>query len=321
MPKELIKKRIALEKGIKLVADDFEILQDKILYNLNSIPTRTIPEEYISSNATTIKKRFGHLFYGALYPINGVSSKNRRYKDKSWESPQDYTEARELKGPVVWKYIGIQPQYGTRVHWADESRVFDILTEEHITLVIDGLRNRKDQIQVAKELYDIKEELEEKLELIGSNNLTNFPLDKTYPIQLLLINDSLEGTTLPYDQIPVTCSKVTLSRTDLNFKLEMSQKVEDFLKDTYNISTTSYYGGSKEISVTLPLLSGQLEVVPMDDIGWEGKFMPLNIHEPFQSSSIDAFFEKSKQAKKEALDIIEAAELKYASRLLMKGAF
>ena len=153
---QLITKRNALEKGVNQLESEFTDLKLDICKQLNSIPSRTLPDDYINNDINLIKRRFGNLFYGALFPINGVSSKNRRYIDQTWKSPVDYQEARDKQGPAVWKYIGVQPQYGTRVHWADAGRVFDTLKEEHIGLVLNGLRNRKDQVQVAKELYDIK---------------------------------------------------------------------------------------------------------------------------------------------------------------------
>ena len=107
-----------------------------------------------------------------------------------------------------------------------------------------------------------------------------------------------------------------------NSILNFSKKVEDYLKDTYNITRTSnYYGNGSDCRVTLELLDREEDKVPKGDFGWETKFIVANIHEPFACSAIDRFFEQCKTSKKEALDIIDEAEVKYAPRLLMKGAF
>ena len=318
---QLITKRNALEKGVNQLESEFTDLKLDICKQLNSIPSRTLPDDYINNDINLIKRRFGNLFYGALFPINGVSSKNRRYIDQTWKSPVDYQEARDKQGPAVWKYIGVQPQYGTRVHWADRSRVFDTLREEHIGLVLNGLRNRKDQVQVAKELYDIKKELDDQLtEMDQTGNKVS--LNKTYELEILLTDDKFLGTILPYDKIPATCSKIEMNRAEIIFILDFSKKVEDYLKNTYKITRTSnYYGSGSDCRVTLELLDREEDKVPKGDFGWETKFIVANIHEPFACSAIDRFFEQCKTSKKEALDIIDEAEVKYAPRLLMKGAF
>ena len=328
--KDLVLKTTALAKGIERLGIDFKQSLNQNIEIINKIETREIESNQgLSQSVTSIKTKFGELFYGSLCPINGVGSKNRRYHDKSWKTPDNYEDARALQGPVVWKKIGTQRNYSSRVQWYDTREVFDRLTSEHIDLVIDGLRNRKDQRSVAKDLLNIRDNIKNALEDAGGIEKTCM-LNKAYPCELVLMTDAYNGVKLPSDLVPAICEEVLIDGEKLTFYFKVSSEISTYLKDTWDIDINgnNYYYGSQQAQQRKDSGSWTLNILDKVDINsyygdfsYNKHFIPTGVHAAYSDSAIDKFFNESVSKKKDAIDLIEDAQSKYAPRLLMKGAF
>jgi len=328
--KNLVLKATALAKGIERLGIDFQNEIDKNVSKVNQIKTREVEaSQGLSQSVTSIKRKFGDLFYGSLCPINGVGPKNRRYFNKSWKTPDNYEDARALQGPVVWKKIGEQRNYSTRVNWCDSAQVFDTLKSEHIDLVINGLRNRKDQRQVAKDLFSLKEEIQLSLENAGAME-KNCILSKPYECQLVLVDEKFNNIQLPSDIVPSICKEVLINGEKLTFYFDLSTKVIDHLKDRWDIDVNSnnYYYGSNincqktdTADLTLNILEKADGETFHGEFSYHKYFIPIGLYKAYSDPAIDKFFNESVSKKRDAIDLIEDAQSKYAPRLLMKGAF
>lgn len=344
MMKELISKTEAIRLALKNTHAaylDRIIKDDKLVteHIANILPLLANNSES-GSSIREITDAFGKLFYGALCPINGVSPKNRRFMDG--ESEVDGYNA-EQAGPCVWKFIGNKGRWqGHRPTWFDADKVFNKLTQEHIDLVIDGLRNRQDQRKVAKELFQIREDILEKLEehfeykinstYYGSSNGSNLKtvLNDPIPIDVILYTD-IDSFNMPVDALNLNISSFNMDVDVLRVYIDVPTHVYDYLKDNYTInsytfskSANSSYQFSKSANSGYQFcLEYNLRTFSYKNpsINYSINMQILGISNLILSDIFTKSLTKLGDDMQEVKDILEDAQEKYAGRLLMKGSF
>ena len=285
---------------------------------LENIPKRDITT-VSDVNINSVKNAFGRLFYGALEPVNGVSPKNRRFSNggNDWSA--------EAAGACVWKRIGTRTRWSGRAHWYsdtcaftnDSDVVFDKLSAEHIDLVINGIRNRKDQIDVAKELFELRNLIKFELDVIS--NIDNDPkssiqLTKSYKLNCIVCSSKMNEKELPFYETSFTATDIHIQNDEVSIAIPQSIFDLNYLKSQG--ITVANYRYSNHVSV--PLLT-KLESVPDGSLDWSVPYYVFGISRLLQDSSIDAQFSKSLQSKEKAITLLEQAQTKYAGRLLANG--
>tara|TARA_B100000131_G_scaffold228624_1_gene220377 strand:+ start:693 stop:1691 length:999 start_codon:yes stop_codon:yes gene_type:complete len=328
--KSIITKVQAIDRAAALVDDEFTTLKHELVTEINTVNRKTITTD-TSINYAKMKTAFGQLFYGCLVPINGVASKNRRFSDGTWEVPESYEDRQAIEGPCVWKKIGKMNSYSTRAYWYDNSQVFDGLKQEHIDLIIDGLRNRKDQRKTAKALFAIRNDIKDLMEASNAQEedyhrgikatSKDIKLSKSYNVQLVPLGNGHNDDKVPLDSIPAKIYKATLQGVNISFEVDMDQKDKDYLKDSYKFEFNSYSYGSDDNGKCILPLSDDLEKYPQVSFGWNSKCMVLGMYKPYTDPEIDKAIEQTLSDRIKAAEILDDAKQTFAGRLLMKGVF
>ena len=321
--KKIIHKVSAIDKAAANVDTEFKILQDEMVAQLNQVKRKSVTTE-TSIDYHKMKSTFGKLFYGALCPINGVSSKNRRFKDGSWEAPDTYEERKDIEGPCVWKKIGKMSGYSTRAHWYSYDQVFDNLCQKHVDLTIDGLRNRKDQIKTIKDLLRIRNDVKSLMDASNADHRgqsgREITLTKSYDVQVIPLGEGHNGDKVPLDSVPGKVYKGEIKGVNIHFQVELEDKVKDYLKQSYEFSYNAGYHDNDAGTVVLPL-SDLVEEFPKVTYGWSNKAIVLGVIGPYADKNIDTSIENVLSDRVKAAEIIDKAQESYAGRLLMKGVF
>tara|TARA_B100001250_G_C19815706_1_gene798232 strand:+ start:4240 stop:5238 length:999 start_codon:yes stop_codon:yes gene_type:complete len=328
--KGIIGKVQAIDQAAAIVDSEFTDLKHSLITEINTVERKAITTD-TSIKYSNMKTAFGKLFYGCLVPINGVASKNRRFKDGSWEVPDDYSDRQAIEGPCVWKKIGKMNSYSTRAHWFDQHQVFDGLKQEHIDLIIDGLRNRKDQRKTAKALFTIRNDIKALMDASNAQEedhrygtkatKRDITLSKSYNIQLIPLGQGHNDDKVPLDSIPAKIYKASLQGVNISFEIDMDQADKDYLKDNYKFEFSSYGYGQDESGVCVLPLSDTLEKYPQVSFGWNSKCMVLGMYDPYTDTQIDTAIEKTLADRIKAAGILDKAKVDFAGRLLMKGVF
>lgn len=328
--KTIIAKVRAIDKAAASLDEEFGQLKSSLISEINSVDRKTIQTD-TSINYANMKEAFGKLFYGCLTPINGVASKNRRFCDGSWEVPESYEDRQSIEGPCVWKKIGKMSGYSTRAYWYDNHQVFDGLKQEHIDLIIDGLRNRKDQRKVAKDLFRIRNDIKTLMEASNAQEedyhrgikgtSRDITLSKSYSINLIPLGNGHNDDKVPLDSIPAKVYKASLQGVNIAFDVEMDKQDKDYLKDNYKFEFNSYsYGNDNQGECVLPL-SDPIEKCPNVTFGWNSKCLVLGMLAAYKDPNIDDAIEKTLADRIKAAEILDQAKEDYSGRLLMKGVF
>lgn len=323
--KNIIGKVGAIDKAAAQVDTEFKQLKDGFIAELNTINRESVTTE-TSIDYNKMKSTFGKLFYGALVPINGVASKNRRFKDGSWEAPDTYEDRKDIEGPCVWKKIGKMSGYSTRAYWYSPDQVFDNLCQKHIDLTIDGLRNRKDQRKTIKDLFRIRNDIKALMDASNAGERDagrSVTLSQSYNVQIIPLGEGHNSDAVPLDSVPAKIYKGEIKGVKIHFELDLEQSVKDYLKDSYEFNFTSsqsYYGDNDNGEVILPL-SDRVEEYPQVSFGWNNKCIILGILGPYSDKNIDTSIQNVLSDRVKAAEIVDKAQEKYAGRLLMKGVF
>ena len=328
--KTIIGKVRAIDKAAANVDNDFKEFKQSLINEINLVNRKTITTD-TSIEYNKMKTAFGKLFYGCLTPINGVASKNRRFCDGSWEVPESYEDRQAIEGPCVWKRIGKMSGYSTRAYWYGNDQVFDGLKQEHLDLIIDGLRNRKDQRKTAKDLFRIRNDIKDLMEASNAQEedyhrgikgtSKNIRLSKSYNIQLIPLGNGHNDDKVPLDSIPAKIYKATLKGVNISFEIDMEQQDKDYLKDNYKFEFSSYgYSADESGSCVLPL-SDPIDKCPSVTFGWNSKCTVIGMLSPYTDPKIDDAIEKTLSDRIKAAEILDQAKEDYSGRLLMKGVF
>jgi len=346
MIKDLISKSENILKATNIVASSFSLILEEettnnetVLMNLESIISKNKSNKI---TITSIKNAFGNLFYGALYPINGVSSKNRRFKDGNSEST-GYNN-KEQEGCCVWKYIGNKGRWQSgRPTWYRPDRVFDCLKQEHIDLVIDGLRNRKDQQQVAAELFQIREDILALLykhfnyELTDSynyrdsqNSATVIKLPKemsckaviTYKSPNMDIGADGGDKIMPADLVDVKIEKLEATTYEIRAYIRIPKAVYKYLDTTYSLQSYNFHtdkNGNHILPMTYEF--DDLKKPLYKEINYSNNIYILGMDNVFNTKIVKEKLIGLDTKMTEVQELLEQAQQEYAGRLLMKGAF
>ena len=320
--KGIIAKVSAVDKAAAHVDTQFKILKDELVGKLNQIKRKSVTTE-TSIDYQKMKSTFGKLFYGALVPINGVSSKNRRFKDGSWEAPDTWDDRKDLEGPCVWKKIGKMSGYSTRAHWYGYDQVFDGLCQKHVDLTIDGLRNRKDQRKTIKDLLRIRNDIKSLMDASNAGERDSgrsITLTESYPVEVVPLGEGHNGDKVPLDSVPGVIYKGEIKGVNIHFKVELEDKVRDYLKKSYEFNFSQGYHDSDTGTVILPL-SDSVSEYPTVTYGWSNKALVLGIIGPYSDKNIDTSIQNVLSDRVKAAELVDKAQEKYAGRLLMKGVF
>ena len=318
--KGIIAKVSAVDKAAAHVDTQFKILKDELVGKLNQIKRKSVTTE-TSIDYQKMKSTFGKLFYGALVPINGVSSKNRRFKDGSWEAPDTWDDRKDLEGPCVWKKIGKMSGYSTRAHWYGYDQVFDGLCQKHVDLTIDGLRNRKDQRKTIKDLLRIRNDIKSLMDASNAGERDSgrsITLTESYPVEVVPLGEGHNGDKVPLDSVPGVIYKGEIKGVNIHFKVELEDKVRDYLKKSYEFNFSQGYHDSDTGTVILPL-SDSVSEYPTVTYGWSNKALVLGIIGPYSDKNIDTSIQNVLSDRVKAAELVDKAQEKYAGRLLMKG--
>lgn len=293
---------------MKSVSDDFEAIENKELAKIVNSPKREIKHSDININ--NMKSKFGEMFYGLLEPINGSLPENRRFSDGSSKHQGSSTP----EGPCVFHRLGRMTKYSSRAYWYSDRDVFDKLKQEHVDLIVDGTRVRKDHQKVAQEFLDAKLEIEEKIGEVR-NNTTSLALSQTYTATGLLYKKTVNNLKIPSISVNVEISKASIEGDQLllHYNIDSSS-----LSKMNKIGISANY--QQRNSMILPITS-PLETLPNDYIDWNTKLIIVDLVKPFNDPKIDNHFNNSVQLKEEALKVLEDLEDKYSSRLIAQGMF
>ncbi len=325
---ELITRVHSLEKASKKINDLWLGKKEEELSILKAIPKRSV-SDVAGTTATGIKKSFGKLFYDVLCPINGVSPKNKRFSDGT----NKYDGRNTPRGPCIWKKVGKMSNWGARASWYSSDQLYDQLSTEHIDLVLNGLRNRKDQIEVSRELYGLRDLLKEQLKLIDkkddSSNLS-ISLSKPYTVKQVIareistvnsLNNINRSTGSKYEvpiyELDIVISSCTIQESILNIPIKPSSSDTKILQDKFDIDVSGYPFDNK---IDIPLLQN-IDKTPTAKASWESSYYIFGLADLIQDKAIDTLFSKMFNAKKEAINILEKAQTKYAGRILASGIF
>ena len=320
------------EMTVKMV-DYFKSSLKQEANKLSEIPERKTlikSDNIVDHDLEDVKRKFGQVFYGVLKPINGVSPKNRRYSDGSWKLDENY---RDIEGPVVWKLVGDLCKWSTRVNWYGPQDVFSKLTQEHIDLIENGTVNRKNQEQMAKDLFDGLTYMRKRMKQLKDVK-DRCELSKSYDVQLLItpqrenvknitkadehdydnIDDTIRG--LPIGSIDATIRNISLEGTYIKVYPELDHANELRLKDEFKIDTNyQYRSGVKVPLVDVP------NVPPRGEFNWQEHYYIIGIDSIFRDEKISDHFHTALTLKKEILDKFDSINTKYAPYLLANGVF
>jgi len=323
--KNIIGKVSAIDKAAATVDTEFRQLKQELVAKLNTINRPSVTSE-TSIDYQKMKSTFGKLFYGALVPINGVASKNRRFCDGSWEVPDSYEDRQAIEGPCVWKKIGKMSGYSTRAYWYGYDQVFDGLKQEHIDLTIDGLRNRKDQRKTIKDLFRIRNDVKALMDASNAGERDSgrsVTLSQSYDVNIIPLGEGHNSDKVPLDSVPAKIYKGEIKGVQIHFELDVEQTAKDYLRDNYEFNFNSqqnYYGESENGQVILPL-SDKVENYPEVRFGWNNNCIVLGMIGPYADKNIDSSIANVLSDRVKAAELIDKAQEKYAGRLLMKGVF
>tara|TARA_Y100000310_G_scaffold339710_1_gene433240 strand:- start:25 stop:1020 length:996 start_codon:yes stop_codon:yes gene_type:complete len=273
-----------------------------------------------------VKRKFGEIFYGVLCPINGVNTKNRRYPDGT--STLDKDNYRDVEGPCVWKKIGHMTKWSTKCNWYSPQQVFEKLKQKHIDLISNGTVNRKNQKQMAQDLYDSRCYMNERMTKINEFS-EKCELSKTYNVELVVVkkkdifkqdNDDEYADNhipgLPIDIVKAKIDSVAINGDELKLYPQLDNAVKTHLKDKHGIETN--YQFNNGVALNIVDLSSY---PPRGEFRWDCPFYFMDIAQLFKDPKLSNHCGLALQMKIEILEKLEEVNTKYAPQLLANGIF
>jgi len=305
-----------MKEQIKKFAASFAALEDaqkelEAIAQEDLDAGETLVETSLKSEVETndIARSFGKLFYEILEPINGYSPTGRRFSD----GKSSHGGKNAASGPVVHKKIGEKQGYRQKVVWYDAHRVFDKLSQEHVDLVVDGKKARKDHREVAQDFLDVRNEIRQLLKKgdEGVEVMLSSPVD-LHIIALTRLTASSyrnEDSLQKYKgDFVTTIRDVEVRRDRLLAKFECSDNLVKVLQ--LNSSDT-------EISLELPFTD--LDASYKLDYSYD--MYPLGWSKLLADSTVLEAYDLLHGSFKKAIKKMDDLKTKYAYRLMIRGVF
>jgi|TARA_B100000315_G_C14475047_1_gene540218 hypothetical protein len=271
--------------------------------------TRSISEEE-KIDYSEIKKGFGKLFYGALCPINGVNPKNKRLSDGSNVGGYDAP-----KGPAVWKKIGYKHRWSSRINWMEPRDLFDKFTADHLDLIIDGERNRLDQKKVAKDMFESRNFIKEKLDKVAGEKV-DVSLSTEYDLDVIVTDN--DGPLFSFKH---KFKKIYIKGTNIEVPLDLDSTEQQLIED----KGVSVGGGHNNSNLTFPLFDKPNDV-DLDEnyrgsLNWNNHYIIIGLSKLVSDPNIDAYFDTIREDRFAGIQRFQELQERYVTRLLMKGVF
>ena len=253
----------------------------------------------------SIRNEFGDILYTVLQPINGYPLKNRRYADGNHKN-----EGRDTAtGPAVHHKIGQVGSWSSKASWYTADQVWDNLKQEHVDLTHNGIKSRKDHVEVMQEFYDAKVEIKDILHPKDADGATKdlqveFTLDEPMEVECIH-NTEVDGMLCIKGTWKRKIKKGLVKAGSVSFlvpNLNNDEEAEDQLiqlnigADTMNVSFKYQQSWKQHVAV-----------IGLDNI-------------VIQESVVNAYKELGKEYKR-GFEIWQTLKDKYAGRVLLKGAF
>jgi hypothetical protein len=297
---------------IRKAVVNYEKIEQSELNTLKKINFKNPEESPIQYHQ--LKVKWGQMFYQLLCPINGTKAENRRFSDGSWKHKGNDSP----KGPVVFDRIGEMPKYGSRIHWTDSHNLFDRIKEEHIELIENG-RGRTDHEKIAKEFWDVRTLIQEKM-TTEDDKETTVKLSKSSNVTLVFYKEKSDKK-LPVVTLSVKVDSVGVNGTTVKIPWKPSQIEIDRLKDKYNIDlSSSYYNNTNGVKYKLDELSHAANV-PYGQAGWSNNYTILGASPILNNPEITYQFKNAFKFKQEARDELNKLDDDYSARIIAKGFF
>ena len=284
-------------KGTKQIFHDEAVLVNEAMENISNVN-----QTKIKSN---IKDQFGEIFYGVLCPINGHSLNGRRFSDGSSQHRGYQTP----HGPAVHQKIGNMTGYSSKTNWYGEHEVFDGLKQEHVDLIVNGKKARKDNQEIAQELLDYRDEIQKLITTNTDSGKIN--LTKPVDITVAFVDHNEEMVT---EVSPASLKTFELSGNSIDFEIIDTDFTEEELEKlsmrknesiSFNIGHTT----AEEYQFSTGYWSNRCHFYV---IGAAQALNDIKIRKTFDDSVADA---KAAELKFEEL------KNKWAGRLITKGLF
>ena len=248
----------------------------------------------INQKYSTIRGEFGSLFYGILVPINGFSLKNRRYadgsqKNKGWHTPE---------GPCVHQKIGSVQSWGSKAHWYTENEIWDRLKQEHIDLIENGKKTRKDQKKVAQDFFNYREKIKR---LMREDKAVAFTFSEPLTLTGIVRKDNRYQET-----VDASITGGIVNHDNLRLKFIIPEAV------------TKDVTGTHADNIDFDYLNNELKA---GDRYYSPKVYILGMDAIANTVEFKTAYNELTSTVQEAFDTWAELKDKHAGRLLMKGIF